>query len=205
TPFDADEETTRVMNEWFAENSGLREVYRPTTADHRAVLEYLGDYHAAHMDLAFALLEDGDLDGAARHIERARELGTPCPGLALNYLAVIAQRRGDYDAMMSLFSEAAKTDPQHYVLIRNIHRARAWFKEDGLKKGLPLELEARHDFQLLERTMQPTLPGPLPPDYATWGAPLAAEAAPDFVKTPDVEGSQKPLGPSQRNKLKVVS
>ncbi len=204
TPFDADEDTVRVMNEWFGSNSGLREVFRPSTADHRATLEYLGDYHAAHMDLAGALLEDGDLDGALLHVERARELGTPCPGLALNYLAVIAQKRGDYDAMMSFFSEAAKVDPQHYVLIRNINRARAWFKDDGVKKKLPLELEARHDFQLLERTMQPTLPGPLPVDYASWTAPLTPEAASHFVKTPDVEGSQKPLGPSQRGKLKVV-
>ncbi len=205
TPFDADEDTTRVMNAWFAEHSGLREVYRPSIADLRAVLERLGDYHAAHMDLGSALLEAGDLDGALRHVERARELGFPCPGLALNYLAVIAARRGDYDAMMAHMTAAAKADPQHYVLIRNVNRARAWFKEGGPEKKLPLELEARHDFQLLERTMQPTLPGPLGPHLGVWDAADAPEAAPHFVKTPELEGSTKALEDHGRPKLKVVS
>jgi len=205
TPFDADEQTTKLMNEWFATHSGLREVYKPSAADYRAILDYLGDYHAAHMDVAGALLEAGDLEGARHHVERSRDLGTPCPGLALNYLAVIAARSGDYETMMALFSEASKVDPQHYVLIRNINRARAWFKDDGPAKKLPLELEARHDFQLLERTIQPTLPGPLPVDFAAWDLPLVAEAGSHFVKTPDLEGSQHDLGPRQRGKLKVVS
>jgi hypothetical protein len=39
---------------------------------------------------------------------------------------------------------------------------------NGPELGLPLELNARHDFQLFERTLQPTLPGPLPPDFALW-------------------------------------
>src|SRR4029079_9662104 len=92
-------------------------------------------------------------------------------------LACIAKAKGDLDAMMDHLTEAAKVDPQHYVLIQNVNAARAWFKAQGPEKKLPLELQVRHDFQLLERTVQPTLPGPLPPDYADWGTVTAPPAA----------------------------
>jgi hypothetical protein len=59
------------------------------------------------------------------------------------------------------------------VLIDNVQAARAWFKERGPERGVPLALVGRHEFQLLERTAQPALPGPLPDDYARWGAALA--------------------------------
>lgn len=70
--------------------------------------------------------------------------------------------------MMDRFSEAAARDPQHAVLIRNVERARGWFNEQGPERGLPLELQARQGFELLERTVQPTLPGPLPEDVLQW-------------------------------------
>lgn len=202
TPFDASDADAALMNTWFAQNSGLRTLHRPGVDELREVLERVGEHHAAHVDLAAALLEAGELDAAERHIERALELGYPCPGLALNSLAVIAQRRGDHARMKDLFMQAAKRDPQHFTLIRNVGQVRSWLAEHGDERGLPLSLEARHDFQLLERTVQPTLPGPLPPDFATWSAPLAAEPAPHYVKTPEAEGSTHELGP--RGRLKVV-
>ncbi|HEY8074992.1 MAG TPA: radical SAM protein, partial [Labilithrix sp.] len=198
-PFDASDADTRAMNEWFHAHTGLQVGWRDATADYEAILERLGDHHAAHMDLAGALYQDGKLDRAEHHVRRALDLGYPCPGLAWNHLACIAKARGDYDGMMDAFTTAAKTDPQHWVLIQNVNAARAWFKQNGPSKKLPLELVVRHDFQLLERTIQPTLPGPLPPDFAEWKpAPAAAEAALDFIKTPDLEGSKKPL------RLKIV-
>lgn len=194
TPFDAAEEDIRWMNEWFYSNSGLRVGWKDGVADYRGILERLGDYHAAHMDLGAALFAEGDLDGAERHIEKALELGYPCPGLSYNHLACIAKARGNIDAMMDLFTTAAKTDPQHWVLIQNVNAARAWFKDNGPARGLPLELSVRHDFQLLERTAQPTLPGPLPDDYAEWkDIPLKGDAAPRWLKTPEHEGSTKGL------------
>jgi radical SAM superfamily enzyme YgiQ (UPF0313 family) len=207
TPFDASEEDMRVMNEWFYANSGLRTAHKDGVPEYRAILERLGDYHAAHMDLGAALYHEGDLDGAERHVRRALELGYPCPGLAYNHLACFAKARGDIDAMMDLFMTAAKTDPQHWVLIQNVNAARAWFKQNGPSRGLPLELTVRHDFQLLERTAQPTLPGPLPDDFAEWKpTPLRAEAAPRWMRTPDVEGSGKGLGdPLGKKRLNVVS
>jgi len=198
TPFDASDDDVRVMNEWFYANSGLRVGHRDGVTEYRAVLERLGDYHAAHMDLGAALYHEGDLDGAEHHVRRALELGYPCPGLVYNHLACFAKARGDLGAMMDLFMTAAKTDPQHWVLIQNVNRARAWFRDEGPRRGLPLDLDVRHDFQLLERTAQPTLPGPLPDDFAEWrNNPLRSEAAP-WMRTPDVEGSGRGLGDKKR-------
>jgi radical SAM superfamily enzyme YgiQ (UPF0313 family) len=199
TPFDASDADMRVMNEWFAKNNGLRVGWKDGLPEYRAILERLGDYHAAHMDLGAALFHEGDIDGAERHVRRALELGYPCPGLAYNHLACFAKARGDYDGMMELFMTAAKTDPQHWVLIQNVNAARAWFKDEGPARKLPLDLVVRHDFQLLERTAQPTLPGPLAEDYAEWkDAPLPSPDAESYLKTPEHEGSKKGLGDKKR-------
>lgn len=203
TTFDASDADAALMNEWFSKNSGLRTLHEADANEYRAILDYLGDYHGAHMDLGTALLREGDLDGAEQHVRRAMELGYPCTGLALNALATLACERRDFESMKDLLMRAAKTDPQHYVLIRNVNAVRAWLKEDGPTRGLPLRLEARNDFQLLERTRQPTLPGPLPDDFAVWSEPLEAEPSPYYVKTPDIEGSKRDLRP--RGRLKVLS
>ncbi len=200
TPFDASEEDTAIMNEWFSHNSGLRTMHVDTTADYAATLERLRvsgvDYHGAHMDLGAALYRDGNLIDAEKHVRRALELGYPLPGLAYNHLACIAKARGDVDAMMEMFSNGAKIDPQHFVLIQNVNAARAWFKAGGPGKGLPLDLNVRHDFQLFERTVQPTLPGPLAEAFDVW------EKRNFPIKTPEREGSRKALG--DRRKLKVI-
>jgi radical SAM superfamily enzyme YgiQ (UPF0313 family) len=202
TPFDASEETTAVLNAWFKENSGLRKMHEDTVEEREETLRLLGDHHAAHMDLAGALCRSKRWSDAESHVRRALDLGYPCPGIAYNHLACIAKAKGDLDAMMEHFSTAAKIDPQHFVLVKNVQAARAWFKADGPGKKLPLDLEVSHDFQLLERTVQPTLPGPLPESYATWDAARPAEPAAAYVKTPDQEGSGKPLEP--RTRLRIL-
>jgi tetratricopeptide (TPR) repeat protein len=171
TPFDADEACTAAMSEWFEANKGLREYFAESVGDTLAILERVGDYHAAHLDVAGAYYRRGELDLAERHARRALELGYPAPGLIYNYLGCIALRRSDLKGMQAHFLAGAKADPQHLTLLRNVERARAWFRDQGPERGLPLELDARHDFQLFERNLQPTLPGPLPPDYAVWSEP----------------------------------
>jgi radical SAM superfamily enzyme YgiQ (UPF0313 family) len=168
TPFDADEQCTQAMSEWFAANKGLRDAYREDVAAAEAILAKLGDHHGAHLDLAGAYYHAGRYDAAERHAQRALELDCPSPGLAYNYLACIAAARSDLRAMQDHFMAGAKADPQHHILISNVERTRRWFREGGPERGLPLELSARHDFALFERTLQPTLPGPLPPDFAEW-------------------------------------
>jgi radical SAM superfamily enzyme YgiQ (UPF0313 family) len=177
TPFDADEECTELMTRWFDANKGLKEMASGGVAEARAVLERLGGEHpAAHLDLARAYYDAHEYELAARHAQRALELGHPLPGLCLNYLACCAFARGDIKAMQDHFLSAAHNDPQHYVLMGNVERTRGWLRDNGPAQGLPLRLHARHDFQLLERTAQPTLPGPLPEGFAEWepGSPPPA-------------------------------
>jgi radical SAM superfamily enzyme YgiQ (UPF0313 family) len=178
-PYDASEEVTRTLSQWFSANNGLRDNYLEGSDECRAVLGRLGDHHAAHLDLGGAHFREGALDPAEHHVRRAIELGFPTPGLAYNYLALIAQARGDLDGMMAHFLTAARTDPQHQVLIANVEAARAWFAQRGPERRLPLELVGRHDFRLFERTQQPTLPGPLVDDVREWAAPGAP--SPDGV------------------------
>lgn len=166
TPFDATEEDTRIMSEWFDQNRGLRHLHRPTVQECKDVLALLGDLSAVHMDLAGAYYREGALDEAERHVEKALELGYPAPGLAYNYLACIEAERGDYDVMQAQLDRAA-SDPLHPVLVRNVQTVRRWLRE-GRAQGQPLSLEPGHDFELLERTEQPSLPGPLAADFAFW-------------------------------------
>lgn len=188
-PFDATEEVTELLNGWFAENKGLQDYYREGVAEYQAILEHLGDYHAAHLDLGGAYFRENRLDLAEKHVRRALELGTPVPGLALNYLACIAFLQGDITGMQDHFMAAARLDPQHLVLIENVQATRAWFKADGPKRGLPLHLVGKHDFQLFERTQQPALPGPLPEDYATWDAATDSSHARPIGGIDGVHGS----------------
>jgi len=195
-PFDASEEDTRVLTEWFAHNHGLQEGYIEGVEDCLGVIERLGDHHAAYLDLGAAYFREGELDLAERSVRRSLELGLPVPGLAYNYLACIARARGDLDGMMSHFMTAAKIDPQHYVLIKNVEAARAWFKSGGATSGAPLHLLARHDFQLFERTVQPALPGPLPDDFADFSASPRPERVlsgglPEVSDFPDAEDMQR--------------
>jgi radical SAM superfamily enzyme YgiQ (UPF0313 family) len=167
-PFDATEELTEIMQAWFVQNKGVRNVYQQSVADAQSVLELLGDHHAANIDLAGAYFREGNWAKSREHVERALRLDYPAPGLAYNYLACIAEREGDLPQMQAHFMTAAKTDPQHAVLIENVQAARYWFAAQGPARGVPLQLKAQHEFALFEKTKQPALPGPLPEDYATF-------------------------------------
>jgi len=178
-PYDASPECTALMSEWFAQNRGIKEPFHEGVAEYKEILERLGDYSVAHLDLGGAYFRDRELDLAESHVRRALELDVCVPGLALNYLACIAAARGRLREMEDLFMEASRRDPQHWVLIRNVQTVRKWYKDDGPKKNLPLYLLGRHDFKLLERTLQPTLPGPISADFADWDqvpAPIPTRA-----------------------------
>jgi anaerobic magnesium-protoporphyrin IX monomethyl ester cyclase len=185
TTFDASDEDTAFFREWFVSNKGLKQPFSEGVAEYEAIAERLGDHHAAHMDLGGAYYHAGRLDEAERHVRRALELGYPLPGLALNYLACIAARRGAIDRMKEHFVEAERRDPQHWALLRNLETVRRWRAPErasgesrGPGQALSADLVARHDFQLLERTAQPTLPGPLPEDFADWKPPPPPPARP---------------------------
>jgi hypothetical protein len=183
------------MNAWFAQNKGLQEAYTETTDDCRAILSRLGDHAPAHLDMAGAYYRDGELELSAQHAQHALDFAHPTPGLAHNYLACIAHARGDIPGMQQHFMAAAKADPQHQVLIGNVQRARAWFAERGPERGVPLELVGRHDFQLLERTEQPALPGALPAEFAAWDveAPRAEPLGADGGVGSVVDRQRQPI------------
>jgi len=169
-PFDASESDAKTMNTWFHAHRGAQQLHVPDVAELREVLANLGDHHAAHLDLAEALVEAGDFESAELHLARAEALGSPTPGLILNARACIAARQHNYPRLKDLLIEAAQRDPQHYLLLKNAALTKAWFNAGHHQTNQELELEARHDFQLFERTLQPMLPGELPRGWADWDA-----------------------------------
>jgi anaerobic magnesium-protoporphyrin IX monomethyl ester cyclase len=172
TTFDSSDEDTNLFRDWFQKNKGLKESFSEGVAEYRAIAERLNEHHAAHMDLGGAYYREGQLDEAEHHVRRALDLGYPLPGLALNYLACIAAQRGDIEKMIEHFAEAQRRDPQHWVLLRNLPVVRALSSAPlGSLGQRPLDLVAQHEFQLLERRAQPTLPGPLLDDFAAWKPP----------------------------------
>jgi anaerobic magnesium-protoporphyrin IX monomethyl ester cyclase len=192
TTFDASEADTELFRDWFNRNKGLHESYQEGAAECEAIVARLGEHPPALMDLGGACFREGRLDEAEKHVRRALDLGYPLPGLALNYLGCIAARRGDAAAMKEHISEAARRDPQHTTVVRNVLEIRRWLAQGG--EGPLPALTAQHEFQLLERTAQPTLPGPLPDDYAAWKPPPPPPERP--------VGGPRPNDP---RKLRVVS
>jgi len=199
TPFDASAEDTALMSDWFEKNKGLHTLYKPDVPDARAILERLGDHHAAHVDLAGALYEAGDLAGAETHVRRALDLGYPAPGIAYNYLACAAAVRRDLTGIEENLRQALRQDPQHYVVAKNAEAFHAWLLANGPSSAAPLSLAAGHDFQLFERTVQPTLPGPLPEDFDDWSDPASGGVKPSR-KVADFRWK-----PEERVRLPVVS
>jgi anaerobic magnesium-protoporphyrin IX monomethyl ester cyclase len=170
-PFDATEHDARMMNDWFMKHRGVQACHVPGVSELREVLKNLGEHHAAHLDLAEALIDGGELDAAEFHLNQAEALGSPVVGLILNARACIAAKRNDYALVKDLLVTAANLDPQHYLLLRNAQQTKAWFESGS--RG-PLRLDCRHEFQLFERTQQPALPGPLPNDWNDWEASTCA-------------------------------
>jgi tetratricopeptide (TPR) repeat protein len=174
------------MARWFDANKGLKSLYRESVDERRAILARLGDHAPAHLDLGVALYEAGSLDEAEVHLARALALGYALPGVAYAYLACVANARGDVDGALDRLQQGIAVDPQHPTLLASYESARAWIDRGGLTSGEPLALTASNAFHLLERTAQPTLPGPLPNDFAVW-KPRAAPPhnAPMRPRDPD--------------------
>ncbi|MGD0676878.1 MAG: radical SAM protein [Polyangiaceae bacterium] len=173
TTFDASDDDTAFFRTWFQQNKGLHEAFRESISDCQGILDRLGDHHGAHLDLAAAYYRNGDLGEAERHVHRALALEYPAPGLAFNYLACIAARRGDFAEAQARLADGMRRDPQHGVLLRNGRTMKKWTENGGR-----LDLVASHDFQLVERPVQPALPGPLADDFAVWSPPPSPPAHP---------------------------
>jgi hypothetical protein len=169
-PFDASAEDTSLMRDWFAHNRGIHVEYEPTVDELRQIAQRLGDAHAPSLlDLAEALIEQGAHEQAELVLERVDRHDHPLPGLVHNARACLAAARNDLATVKRELVQAARVDPQHYVLLRNAALAKHWFESDQAQTGVsPLRLRARHDFQLFERTEQPSLPGPIAKAWMGW-------------------------------------
>jgi radical SAM superfamily enzyme YgiQ (UPF0313 family) len=200
-PFDASEEDARRMARWFEENKGLRTMYRPSVDELRAIVERLGAHAPAHAELAAALIETGALDEAEGHLRRALALHHPLPGLVWNLLALAALHRGDTDEALERLHRGVSIDPQHPTLLANHERAVRWLAAGGAASGQRLELDASDAFQLLERIAQPTLPGPLPRDFARW----EDETVAPVPKKPIAPDDPTALSRARRRRLTVVT
>ncbi|MFO0605386.1 MAG: radical SAM protein [Polyangiales bacterium] len=198
-PFDASDEEAERMARWFDANKGLRVMHRPDVAELRAILGRLGDHAPAHAELAAALLDAGSFDEAEAHLHCALDLAHPLPGLVWNLLALAAWRRGDVDEALERLHQGVAVDPQHPTLLANHERAVRWLAAGGAASGAGLHLEMSDAFQLLERTAQPTLPGPLPKDFAAW-----EEATAPAVKKPIAPDDVAALSRARR-RLAVVT
>lgn len=200
-PFDASEEDTQLMSDWFRNNSGLRDAYRETAADCEAIVQRLPGHHAAHLDCAVAHYREDSFEDAERHAQKALEFQHPLPGLCLNLLAAIACQRKEWAKMQQCLTDAWQRDPQHYVLVRNIQKVKAWLAESGPLRNMPLDIEGTADFQLLERTVQPMLPGALSADFMKW-TDADARAEGDEMRVPQA-GSHASFQP--RTRLRVMT
>ncbi len=74
--------------------------------------------------------------------------------------------------------ELAARDPQHRVLWRNQQALAVWREQGGPSSGTEPVLVAGHDFEILEKPVQPALPAPLPPDFAVWPEPPVIHEVP---------------------------
>jgi radical SAM superfamily enzyme YgiQ (UPF0313 family) len=166
-PFDASPGDTELLSRWFQNNRGIRELYRAGVEEYRAVLGRLGEHWGPCLDLGGAYYRAGELERSEEQVRRALELGHPCPGLGHNYLASIRARQGDWAGMEREF-ELALRDPQHRVVALNRRALSLWREQGGSRSGSKPRLLAGHDFEILERPLQPVLPGPLPDDFALW-------------------------------------
>jgi tetratricopeptide (TPR) repeat protein len=169
TPFDASAEDTALMSDWFSRHSGIQTHFEEGVAEYRAILERLGEHPAAHVDLGGAYYRSGQYDLAEQHLQQALQLGYPLPELVHNYLACIAAQCGDLQRLQQELARALQ-GPPHPVLVQNLQTVSAWRARGGKVQQLASRLAAHHDFQLLEPTVQPLLPGPLPEDFTQWRA-----------------------------------
>jgi anaerobic magnesium-protoporphyrin IX monomethyl ester cyclase len=172
TTFDASDEDTDYLRDWFEKNKGLHEPWFPSVADCKEVAARLPDHAPAELDVAAACLREGDLAAAEVHALRALAMKHPTPGVALNLLASVARRRGDARMMRERLEKAVAWDPQHLVVQENALALRQWLSRGGGADDLP-DLSSDMAFGVLERPMQPTLPAKMPDDFAVW-----QEAAP---------------------------
>jgi radical SAM superfamily enzyme YgiQ (UPF0313 family) len=153
-------EVSAWIREWLRRNPGIVSLARPTVDTCRGALERLPGSPLAHMDLGGALLDAGDLDGAASQVRRALDLGHPLAGIGHTYLACIAAARGDIAATEHHLDLARRGYPFRHTMT-NWERFTAWRDEGSMHDIAGLDIIAHPAFEIAEEKRQPMNPGPI--------------------------------------------
>ncbi len=168
--------TVVLANMWLARGRPVeaRRLYERALAAAEShpgpVLSSTGDLHVG---LADVLREQGDLDGAAEHLEVARELGDRASLLENRHrwytaTAALLQARGDLDGAIAMLDQAeplflpgyfpdvrpiASTRARARILQGRLDGARAWARERGIAPTDPPTYLAEYDQLTLARLL----------------------------------------------------
>ena len=162
---------TNEMGAWLQANSGLQQVRSFSANECRACVRRFPGLATAHLDLAGALLREGDVDGAAQAARQALEAGHPQPGLCRNLLACCAARQRRLQQAIEHLLAAAESGC-HSVVERNIAAAQRWAAAGGPQSGLALDLASDTSFEISRPRRQPVGPGELTVNDCTYRAVL---------------------------------
>lgn len=155
-----DDDDARFCLQWLRAHQGLQRGAGYSAAERLKILERLPELHAAQLDLAAALHDEGRHAGARAAAEKALELGYPLPGLCHNLLACAAAAENDLQAALGGLV-AARSCGLHGVVERNLAAAQRWIRAGGPQRGEPLGLDPDCSFEITRLVAQPLLPGPV--------------------------------------------
>jgi len=159
-----------AMRSWLHANSGRQQIRHFKAAECRAFVQMFPGLASAYLDLAGALLREGDIEQAAQAARQALDAGHPQPGLCRNLLACCALRHGRLQEALELLLAASECGC-HSVVERNIATAQRWAAAGGPKSGLVLDLACDTSFEISRPRRQPIGPGKLEISGRTY-APL---------------------------------
>jgi hypothetical protein len=146
------------LRDWLLHNSGLQQIQRMSVTECRQALEVFPDLAHAHLDLAGALLEEGNYGAAEQAAQQALNLDHPLPGLCRNLLACSSARQGKLRQALEHVMAAAEAGC-HLIVERNIAAAQSWAVHGGPKSGQPLALVSDTGFEVSRPRSQPVGPG----------------------------------------------
>ena len=146
-----------ALNALFPKYFGTRDVWDYGAHERAAILGRLDDRHAAHADLAKALIAEERMDEAEIHARRALDLGYPDPGLIHNMLARIAAHRGDMDGARRHLEDALDLGAND-AAVHNLGTLEAWLTAGGAG---PLVFSLENSLGSPEDIQQPNMPGPI--------------------------------------------
>jgi anaerobic magnesium-protoporphyrin IX monomethyl ester cyclase len=148
------------MRTFLQANSGVQQIRRFNADECRAFVRLFPDRADALLDLADALLREGDAAAAELVAAQALAMNHPQPGLCRNLLACCALRQGRVQQALELLLAAAECGC-HNVIQLNLEKTREWAIHGGPKSGRTPEFSSDTTFEISRPRRQPIGPGEL--------------------------------------------